>query len=97
MKRLPILPIKSKDRICLPDSLLPQFYMEDYTILGLQVENLAVARLVLETNGFRTVENHGYIELSINQKDQLPQVIQLLNSNHISCVIADIVDQVYQG
>ena len=97
MIRLPILPIKSKDRICLPDSLLPQFYMEDYTILGLWVENLAAALLLLETNGFRTFPNHGFTELSINQKDQLPHVIQLLNSNDISCVITDIVDQVYQG
>jgi hypothetical protein len=97
MARLPILPIKSKDRVCLPDSLLPQFYMEDHTILGLRVENPAAAVLVLEANGFRTFQNHGYTELSINQKNQLPHVIQLLNSNDISCVLADIVDQVYQG
>lgn len=97
MTRLPILPIKSIDRICPPDRLLPQFYMEDFTVLGLRVENPADARLVLEANGFRTFQNHGYTELSINQKDQLPYVIQLLNSNDISCVITDIVDQVYQG
>ena len=97
MIRLPILPIKSEDRVCLPDRLLPQFYMEDYTVLGLRVENLAAARLVLEANGFRTFQNQGYTELSINQKDQLPHVIQLLNSNGISSVITDIVDQVYQG
>jgi hypothetical protein len=71
--------------------------MEDHTILGLRVENPAAAVLVLEANGFRTFQNHGYTELSINQKNQLPHVIQLLNSNDISCVLADIVDQVYQG
>ena len=97
MTRLPILSSESKNKNCLPDSLLPQFYMEDYTVLGLRVGDLTAALQVLETNGFRTFKNHGYTELFINQKNQLPHVIQLLNSNDISCVIADIVDQVYQG
>jgi hypothetical protein len=97
MPNLPILPNESNATICLPDSSLPSFYMEDYTVLGLRVGNLDAAVRLLEKNGISIYKRPGYSELSIQQKDQIPQIIQLLNANDISCVIADIVEQVYQG
>ena len=97
MPRLPILSVELNASICLPDNSLPSFYMEDHTVLGLRVGNLEAALHLLEQNGVRTFKNPDYTELAIDQKDQLPHVIQLLNSNDISCVVADIVDQVYQG
>ncbi len=97
MPSLPILPNESNATICLPDSSLPSFYMEDYTVLGLRVGNLDAAVRLLEKNGISIYKRPGYSELSIQQKDQIPQIIQLLNANDISCVIADIVEQVYQG
>lgn len=97
MLRLPILSNESNATICLPDSSFPAFYMEDYTILGLRVGNLDAAVRLLEKNGIGIFKNSGYSELSIEQRDQIPHIIQLLNANDISCVIADIVEQVYQG
>jgi hypothetical protein len=71
--------------------------MEDYTVLGLWVGDLAEAVRVLEKNGISIYKNTGYSELSFEQKDQIPPIIHLLNANGISCVMADIVEQVYQG
>ena len=97
MPRLPILPNESNASIHLPDSSLPSFYMEDYTVLGLRVGNLDAALRLLEKNGISIFKSPGYSELSIQQRDQIPHIIQLLNANDISCNIADIVEQVYQG
>ena len=97
MPRLPILPNESNATICLPDSSLPSFYMEDFTVLGLRVGNLGAALRLLEKNGISIFKSSGYSELSIQQRDQIPHIIQLLHANDISCIIADIVEQVYQG
>jgi hypothetical protein len=97
MPRLPILSNESNARICLPDSSLPTFYMEDFTVLGLRVGDLNAAIQLLEKNGIDIIKHPGYNELSIKQSDQLPDIIKQLNANDISCAIADIVEQVYQG
>ncbi len=97
MPRLPILPNKFDATFCLPRRLLPSFYMEDFSVLGLRVGNLAGAVRVLEKNGNRILKRPGYSELVIDQADQIPHIVKLLNANDISGHIADIVDQVYQG
>ena len=97
MPRLPLLPNDIATAICLPDSTLPSFYMEDYTVLGLRVGDLAGAVRILEKNDIPIYKNPGFSELSFKQRDEIPQIIQLLNANDISCVMADIVEQVYQG
>ncbi len=97
MPRLPILPSESNAMSCLPDSLLPSFYMEDYTVLGLRVGDLDAAHRLLEKSGISIFKGPTYSELSFEKKDQIPHIIQLLNANDISCVLADVVEQVYQG
>jgi hypothetical protein len=97
MPRLPILPNESNPTIHLPDSSLPSFYMEDFTVLGLRVGNLDAALRLLEKNGISIFKSSDYSELSIQQRDQIPHIIHLLNANDISCIITDIVEQVYQG
>ena len=97
MLRLPIISNESNDTTYLPDSSLPSFYMEDYTVLGLRVGNLNAADRVLEKNGIRIIKKSGYSELPIEKSEQIPHIVQLLIANDISCVIADIVEQVYQG
>ena len=97
MPRLPIFKNEPIATVILPDSSLPTFYMEDYTVLGLRVGNLDAAVRLLEKNGIDIFKNSGHDELSIEHRDQIPHIIQILNANDISCVIADIVEQVYQG
>ena len=97
MPRLPIIPIEFDATIYLPDNSFPSFYMEDYTVLGLRVGNLDAAVSLLEKNGIRIFESPGFHELSIEKRDEIPNIIQLLNANGISCLIADIVEQMYQG
>ena len=71
--------------------------MEDFTVLGLRVGNLGATSQLLEKNGIALLNKQGYIELSVENRDQIPQIVRMLNTNHISCEIADIVEHVYQG
>ena len=97
MPRLPIVSTETNTAICLPNSLLPTFYMEDYTVLGLRVGNLGAVVQLLEKNGIALHKKSAYIELSVEQRDQIPHIIQLLNANDIPCEIADIAEHLYQG
>ena len=97
MPRLPIIPSESDSTICLPDNLLPSFYMEDYTVMGLRVENVDAAVRLLEKNGMRILKTPNYSELFVEKRNQIPHIIQLLNKNDVACAISDIVDHVYQG
>ena len=97
MPRLPIIPSASDATICLPDDLLPSFYMEDYSVLGLRVGNFDATVRLLEKNGLSIFRSEGYSELSLEKRDEIPRIIQLLNANNISCVITDVIEQVYQG
>ncbi len=97
MPRLPVIPYEPKATSCLPDSSLPSFYMEDHTVLGLRVGNLDAALRLLENSGLSIFKGPGFSELSLEKRDQIPHIIQLLKANDISCTIADVVDQVYQG
>ena len=97
MPRLPMIPSASTAVSQLPESSLPSFYMEDFTVLGLRVGNLDAAVRLLEKKGIRIVKCPDFPELSIEKSDELPPIIQLLNANDISCETADIVEQVYQG
>ena len=97
MPRLPIISGELNHTAYLPDSSLPSFYMEDYTVLGLRVGNLDAAVRLLEKSGISILKSPGYRELSIEKSKQIPHIIQLLNTNNITCVISDIVEQVYQG
>jgi hypothetical protein len=71
--------------------------MEDYTVLGLRVGNLDAAVQLLEKNRMSIFKYPEYSELAIKDRDQIPHIIQMLNANGISCSIADIAEQVYQG
>lgn len=65
--------------------------------MGFRVGNLDAALRVLEKNGINILKSPEFSELSVEQRDQIPHIIRLLNANDISCVMADIVEQVYQG
>ncbi len=97
MPRIPIVSNESNTANCLPNRLLPTFYMEDYSVLGLRVGNLGAASQLLEENGIALLKKQGTIELSVDNRDQIPHIIRMLNTNHIPCEIADIVEHVYQG
>lgn len=95
-----ILPVLQQDRdepVCLSNAELPDFYMGDYSVMGLMVANLDRAYRVLDGRQFAVHKKSGHLKVKIERADQLPEIVDLLILNGIDCGLADIVDQVYQG
>jgi len=76
---------------------LPTFYMSDYSVLGLLVDNLDEAVGVLGRNHFSLTEEAGDIEVAVETPGRLPEIVQVLKENGIGCEIADVVGGIYQG
>jgi hypothetical protein len=95
-----VLPVLQQGRdapLCLSNDELPDFYMADYSVLGLLVANLDRAHGVLAGRQFAVDMKPDHLTVQIDRTDQLPEIVNLLSQNGIDCGIADIVDQVYQG
>ena len=95
-----ILPVLQQGRevpLCLSNDELPDFYMEDYSVLGLRVNDLDRAHQVIAGRQFAVHKKLDHLKVKIERADQLPEIVALLGQNGIDCGVADVVDQVYQG
>ena len=97
MVTLPVMQQGRSVPVCPPNDELPDFYMEDYSVLGLLVANLDRTHQVLTDQHFAVHKKSDHLKIEIDRADQMPEIINLLIQNGIECGIADIVDQVYQG
>jgi hypothetical protein len=83
-------------RSCLSDSMLPVFYMGDYSILGLLVDDLPRAlKILLEKD--LLVSEGTLTKASQVESGNLQEIIYVLHQERIGCEIADIIKEVYQG
>jgi hypothetical protein len=94
---LPVIQQGKETPVCLATGDLPDFYMSDYSVLGLQVVNLDRTYQVLADKDFAVDRRSEYLEVSIDNAAQMSKIVTLLNQSGIDCSITDIIDQVYQG
>jgi hypothetical protein len=97
MGAIPILQHGRDVPVCIPNEDLPDFYMTDYSVLGLLVDDLDNAYQVLKDKDFSVCRKPGHLEVNIQGVDQMSEMVNLLTRKGIGCAIADIIDQVYQG
>jgi len=97
MRTLPVLQQGRGVPVCLSNDDLPDFYMADYSVLGLLVASLDRTHQVLEDQDFAVHKKSDHLEVSVDSADQMSEIVNLLSQNGIDCALADIVDQVYQG
>jgi hypothetical protein len=103
------MPILAKDRensekdpeqplACYPlNRPLPAFYMADYSVLALLVDNLEETVRVLRGNEFPVGDEAGDLEVTISHPGQLREIIRLLDEKGIDCQINDVISGIYQG
>ena len=83
--------------ICMSNDALPVFYMSDYSVLGLLVDDLDKAHQVLEDLKWKVTDKSDHLEVGIDAAGQIHEIASLLNQKGIDCGVSDIIDQVYQG
>jgi hypothetical protein len=97
MGALPVLQQGRNVPVCFYKNDLPDFYMQDYSVLGLLVASLDKAHQVLADQEFAVYKKSDHLEVNFEGADQMSEIVNLLSQNGIDCGIADIVDQIYQG
>ena len=89
---------RKQDKGCYPLARpLPIFYMSDYSVLGLLVDQLEEAVRVLGENQFSVFDEAGDLEVAMKHPSQLPEIVRLLQDKGIGSEIADVVSGIYQG
>ena len=97
MGALPVLQKGRRVSLCLSNDKLPDFYMNDFSVMGLMVADLDSAHRIFEDKDIAVYRKADYLELGIDRADQLSEIITLLKHSGIDCDLTDIVDQIYQG
>ena len=77
--------------------LLPTFYMEDFSVLGLRVKDCSQAVRMLDRHAFSLKRADGNMMVKIETVSRMHEVMRLLNADGLECEIADIAEGMYQG
>ena len=106
MGSMPILPMDSVKsdldpraygRHCTLNRPLPAFYMSDYSVIGLRVENLEEVVRVLRDKSYRVSGEDCGVEVMINGPADFQDIVRLLRAGGIRYEMGDLVEQIYQG
>jgi len=76
---------------------LPDFYMEDFSVLGLCVDNCDRATAILQRHQFTLKPSNGSMTVAIKDASQAIAAVGLLNENGLTCELADVAQGMYQG
>lgn len=76
---------------------LPDFYMEDFSVIGFRVNDCDHAVRVLDQHAFALRRSNGSITVEINRASQMHEAMKLLNDNGLQCELADVAEGIYQG
>lgn len=76
---------------------LPDFYMEDFSILGLRVDRHAEAVALLRAAGYGCSPCAGAASVEFRSPAEVGDITGLLAENGIGYEMADLVEGVYQA
>jgi hypothetical protein len=77
--------------------LLPTFYMNDFSVIGLRVKDCERAVRMLDQHAFSLKQVEGTLLVKIETASRMHRAMQLLNAEGLECEIADIAETMYQG
>ena len=101
MTPLPILPKSEKhparQEYCCSGIALPEFYMSDFTLLGLLVDDYERTLQLFSDSSLPLQWTKAGAAYSFKDTHQLQDLVSFLRSRGIRCDLADIADQIYQG
>jgi hypothetical protein len=98
MVRIPLIgdSCKSKSEY-LATRQLPDFYMEDFSILGFSVGQYDEACALLREAGYTMLEQQSGTDLLLEDIRQVAAVKDILQQNAIKVELSDIADTIYQA
>lgn len=101
MGTFPILPKRAgSDKWCntlLSNQHLPDFYMNDFSVLGIIVDNVRDAIQVLHSGGVQIRQESDFALAHLHNSAHMKNLVAILEKHGIDFEISDIADQIYQG
>jgi len=93
------IPIIQKDQACLgqDNNTLPTWYMADYSVIAIVVDELESATHILQEKGFPVIEGASQKTVEFDSPAGLNRIVALLTDNAIECSLSDSISQIYQG
>ena len=76
---------------------LPQTYMEDFSIIGIEVAHYQTAHAILNACGYAVAPCPGGADISIQHISQLPLLLKSLQDHGVDATISDVADTIYQA
>jgi hypothetical protein len=76
---------------------LPDFYMEDFSVVGLCVNDCDMAATILQRHQFVLKPANDAMTVNIENAFQAITAVGLLNENGVACELADVAQGMYQG
>ena len=76
---------------------MPDFYMSDFSLLGLMVDDYERTLQLLNDKSLPLKRTSAGVEVPFKHSGQLQDLVVFLQSRGINCGISDIADQIYQG
>lgn len=97
MIHLPLSPTSQPGRCAGPCRPLPAFYMNDFSVMGLRVDDLDRAVAALERGAFEVIREGLMPELALDEASDVPEVLRFLSENGVRADMADVAGSLYQG
>lgn len=97
MIHLPLSPAGQPGRCAGPCRPLPAFYMNDFSVMGLRVDDLDRAVAALERGEFEVIREGQVPELALDGTSAVPDVLRFLAEHGVRADMADVAGSLYQG
>ena len=76
---------------------MPEFYMADFSLLGLMVDDYERALQLLKDKSLPLKLTSAGVEYPFKNSAQLHDLVLFLQSRGVNCGVSDVADQIYQG
>jgi hypothetical protein len=76
---------------------LPDFYMEDFSVLGFSVQQYDEACTLLRNAGYSMLDKRGGTDILLEDATQVVAIQDILQQNAIKVEFSDIADTIYQA
>lgn len=81
----------------LANRTLPDFYMEDFTVMGITVESYQQASALLRQAGYAISDQPGGGEISLPHSAEILEIMHILQTRGHSATFGDVADTFYQA
>lgn len=76
---------------------LPLFYMGDFSLLGIVVDDFTDAGHALRQAGYKVLDKNGAADIFFDGRERLPLLLEVLKKAGIGAELRDIAEALYQA